>query len=176
MAAIECGGRPFASVLSVSFSYSLCRVTPLIFAIALSTASNGVRDGKATLCDCLTRSSASVSAATPTVAASGLVTEAHPRVGVLMPFTDPATAATAPLLAHVAVATTVPSVPITTVAGRFQITLLVSRTEPLVMVVPTVPVSSRSTVELVAARRVMPLILTLLVSASPTAVAGENDR
>ena len=88
----------------------------------------------------------------------------------------PASAATAPVLAHVAVATTVPSVPITTVAGRFQITLLLSRTEPFVIVVPTVPVRRRSTVEFVAARRVMPLILTLLVSASPRAVAGENER
>ncbi|SSH70807.1 Uncharacterised protein [Klebsiella pneumoniae] len=92
-----------------------------------------------------------------------------------MPFTDPATAATAPEFAQVAVATTVPSEPMTTVAGRFQTTLFVSRTEPLVIAVPTVPVSSRSTVEFVAARRVMPLILTLLVSASPRAVAGEND-
>lgn len=58
---------------------------------------------------------------------------------------------------------------------KIPATLYVSSTDPLLMIVPTVPVSSRSTVEFVAAREVMPLILTLLVSASPRTVAGEND-
>ena len=101
------------------------------------------------------------------MAAAGLVTDVQPRVGVLMVVIVPASAATAPLFEQVAVAVTVPSTPITTEAGRRQITLLVSLTVPFVIVVPAVPVSSRSTVEFVAPLRAIPLIFTLLVSAAP---------
>ena len=53
---------------------------------------------------------------------------------------------------------------------------LASFTEPFVINVPASPSISSSTVEFVAARRAMPLILTLLVNASSSAVDGENDR
>ncbi len=173
IALIECSGSPLLSVLTVSFSYSLCRVTPLMFASAPSTASNGVRDGSATLWLCRTRNSSSCSTATPTVAAVGFVTDVQPRVGVLMLVIVPDSAATAPVFAQVAVTVTVPSTPIDTLAGRFQITLLASFAEPFVIVAPTVPIRSRSTVEFVAPLRAIPLILTLLARPAPYAVEGE---
>ncbi|MNR56669.1 hypothetical protein D3C85_1772870 [compost metagenome] len=74
-----------------------------------------------------------------------------------------------------AVASTVPSTPIDTEVGRFQTTLFWSRTEPLVMVVPAVPVRRTSTVERVATFRVIPLIFTLLLRAAAWAVAGEYE-
>ena len=121
------------------------------------------------------RSSASVSAGEPTVAAAGLVTDTQPRVGVLMVVIVPAIAATEPLFAHVAVTSTVPSTPIATLAGKFQIMPFLSRAEPFVIVVPAVPVNRRSAVEFVATFRVIPLIFTLLLSAAACAVIGENE-
>lgn len=126
------------------------RLTPVTLETAPSSASNGVIDGNATLCDWRIRNSASVSAGEPTVAAAGLVTETQPRVGVLISVIVPASAATAPLTEHFAVAITVPSTPTTTEAGKRHITLLLSFTLPLMMVVPAVPVRSKSTVEFVA--------------------------
>lgn len=128
-----------------------------------------------TLCAWRSRSSASVSATLPVAAAFRLVTVCQPRVGVLIWLTEPLTAAIGPVSAQVAVTVTNPVVAIVTLAGRFQITLLLSLTEPLTMVVPGVPPSCKSTVELVAGLRTIPLIFTLRVSASPTAVDGENE-
>jgi hypothetical protein len=121
------------------------------------------------------RTSASVSAGAPTAAAAGFVTDVPPRVGELMVVMLPVSTTTAPVFEQVAVTVTVPSTPITTEAGRRQITLLVSFIVPLVMVVPAVPVSTRSTVEFVAPLRAIPLIFTLLVSAAPCPVAVEKQ-
>ena len=84
-----------------------------------------------------------------------------------MVVTVPDSAATAPLFEQVAVTVAVPSKPITTEAGMLQTRPFLSLTEPFEMVVPAAPVSSKSTVELVAVLLLIPFIFTFLLSPAP---------
>ena len=108
------------------------------------------------------------------VAAAGLVTDCQPSVGVPMRVMEPGAAATAPTLRHSAVTVISPAGGMVTLAGSSHCTRSPSSATPPEMVVPPCPTMRRSTDERVATPRARPLILTLLDSAAPEAVAGEK--